>query len=49
MKKKIFAEIQTKADRRKIKNRPRMHIHGQALKKPPLYAGAKTAKISQRD
>jgi hypothetical protein len=44
MRKKIFSEIQTKADRRKIKNRPRMRIHGQALKKPPLYAGAKTIK-----
>jgi hypothetical protein len=33
------AEFGLKAERRESKNRPRMHIHGQNLKRPSRHAG----------
>jgi hypothetical protein len=41
MKKKILDEYPTKSKKREIKKRPRMKIHGAALKLPGIHAGKK--------
>ena len=41
MRKKIADEFITKAKKREIKKRPRMHIHGASLKKALPHAGKK--------
>ncbi len=33
-----------KAERREVKKRPRMKVHGAALKRPSKFAGLKLAK-----
>jgi len=34
-----------KAEKRQLKKRPRMRVHGAGLKKPSKYAGQRLAKI----
>ncbi len=38
------AEVLTKAEKRAIKKRPRMKVHGASLKRPSKFAGMKIAK-----
>jgi hypothetical protein len=40
----LSAEVPTKAGRREVKKRPRMKVHGAALKHPSKFAGLKIAK-----
>ncbi|MEK7617870.1 MAG: hypothetical protein AAB410_01880 [Patescibacteria group bacterium] len=41
MKKKITDEFPTKAKKRELKKRPRMRVHGRALKTAQTHAGKK--------
>ena len=44
MRKKIFDDFLTKAKKREQKKRPRMALHGSALKNPQPHGGRKLAK-----
>jgi len=41
---KKTTEHNLKAEKREIKKRPRMRVHGAALKRPSKFAGLKIAK-----
>jgi len=45
LKSDLYAEVSTKAEKREIKKRPRMKVHGKSLKKTSKFAGLKLAKI----
>lgn len=40
----LSAEVSTKAEKRQIKRRQRMRVHGASLRKPSKFAGLKIAK-----
>lgn len=44
MKKEVFEEFTTKAEKRSHKKRPRMKMHGRSLKLQVAHAGNKLAK-----
>jgi len=44
---KKHPEYGTKAEKREQKKRPRMRVHGSALKRPSKFAGLKIAKKSK--
>ena len=41
------AEVSTKAEKRELKNRPRMKVHGASLRKPSKFAGLAIIKKSK--
>jgi len=45
MRKKIFEDYLTKAKKREIKKRPRMKVHGRALKAAAQHGGKKLAAL----
>jgi hypothetical protein len=40
----LSAEVSTKAEKREIKQRPRMKVSGASLKRPSKYAGLRIIK-----
>jgi len=44
LKSDLSAGVSTKAEKRELKKRPRMPVHGAALKRPSKFAGLKITK-----
>jgi len=44
MRNRTLSEPKLKAEKREIKKRPRMHVHGRSLLKTTKYSGEKLAK-----
>jgi hypothetical protein len=48
MKQVVEDSLQTRAERREVKKRPRMKVHGASLRVPNKHAGMKLAAAGKR-